>query len=737
MRNLKIFNLIFFLILNFSIRSGFANDQGIQGVVYDATTQIPLVNANILIEGTRLGTVSDNTGTFRLNLPNGTFQVKVTMMGYQTVSREISVSGDWAKLRFPLKTTVLEMDAVSVIGKKYRNVVESPNEESPALELSTTTVTQREIKRQGAKTLIDAMKYVPGALVESRGRKVKQFFSVRGQIYPYPEYSLNGAWQREFHELPYFFSSADIEKIEVIRSSAALLTGLSGMAGVINVVTKEYEQPETAEEVEYGSFGTYRAHLTHGARVGKWGYASGVGFRHTNGPEGKHAAEELANFYGNIGWQPAEKLNIRLNLFHLNGKRELELAEPPADKRFQTELTTFDPVRATFTDLKFHFQPSPTYSTELLLYYSDHQPVSLLEDATTHAVTATSEREFEWGVNLIQAMTLAKNNVLRVGGLYHRWLAPNGKRFYVGRRCDLETYSAVVVNEHQFGRLNVDAGLRWVRTYINEYGAFGIEGSAKGFAKVPAITDTWEPSVFQGNFGLNYDLTHAYSLHFNLAAGEIVPRSGTLDVNFQEPENETRIKLDLGFRAIGEGLGQISVVGFATKQKNAIVLSGETSVIENRIVELYLNRDQDQLGLELELRSARLFQLVDGFLNFTAMSNRVEIDATKERNQEIPRYIGNGGVYFQRNQFDLTILAKYTSGFENDRFAAAAADGIVYPQPLGDFFTIDLTTGWSFGTQRNTRLYLEIQNLTDKKYSTVVGYPDFGRRLTVGIRKAL
>lgn len=728
----------FFLII-FLLQAAFAEGQGIRGVVFDATTQIPLVNANILVEGTRLGTVTDNTGLFRLNLPNaGTFQVKVTMMGYQTLTREVVVDSEaWVELKFALKTTVLEMDAVSVIGKKYRNVVENPKEESPALELSTTTLTQREIKRQGAKTLIEAMKFVPGALVESRGRKVKQFFSVRGQVYPYPEYALNGAWQREFHELPYFFSSADIEKIEIIRSSAALLTGLSGMAGVINIVTKEYAQPETAQEVEYGTFGTYRAHISHGARVGDWGYATGVGFQHTDGPDEKHAAEEIANFYGNLRWQPTAHLNIRFNLFHLNGKRELALAEPPASKRFQTELMTFDPVRATLSDLKFHFQPSPKYSTELLAYYSDRQPVSLLEDPDTYAVSSASERDFEWGVNLTQALKLGQDNVLRVGGLYHHWLAPNGKRFYVGRRCDLETYSLVVVDEHQFGRLNVDAGLRWARTYINEYGAFNINGSPRGFGKVPAVTETWEPSVFQGSVGLNYNLTHAYSLHFNLAAGEVVPRNGTLDLELQAPENETRLKLDLGFRAIAEGLGQVSLVGFMTRQNNAIVLSGQTAEVDDRIFELYLNRNQAQLGLEIELRSARLYQLLDGFVNFTAMSNRAEMDGTMERNRELPRYIGNLGIYLQRGPLDLTLLGKFTSSFENTRFAGPAPDGNVYPQPLGDFFALDLTAGWSFGSRRNTRLYLEIQNLTDKKYSTVVGYPDFGRRFTVGVRRAL
>jgi len=47
----------------------------------------------------------------------------------------------------------------------------------------------------------------------------KQLFSVRGQRYPYPEYSIDGALFREFYEMPYFLSSEDVQRVEVIRSA--------------------------------------------------------------------------------------------------------------------------------------------------------------------------------------------------------------------------------------------------------------------------------------------------------------------------------------------------------------------------------------------------------------------------------------------------------------------------------------------------------------------------------------
>jgi len=623
------------------------------------------------------------------------------------------------------------MEPIEVKSERLRDVIGEPMLESLGLELSTTVVNQAEIRRQGAKSLIDALKYVPSAWIETRGRKVKQFFSVRGQQYPYPEYAVDGAWQREFHELPYFFSSSDIARIEVIRSSAALLTGLSGLAGVVNIIPKEYKLPTTSGEVEYGTFDTPRFHLSHGTTAGNTSYAVGLGSRHTDGPEGKHAAEHMTNFRGSMRWRPTEKLSIRTNLFHLYGKRELARAELPAAQRYQEALERFDPFHATLANVRTHYRPSKKASTELILHYIDRDHIFISESDLPHE--SSREWDYNWGANLIQALSLSNNNSLRVGWLYNHWVAPDGKRFYLGRRCDLETLSAVIVDEHRFGPLSLDAGLRWAKTYINEYGVFNINGSPKGLKNVSPVEDEWEPSILNGSVGAAYYFAKRFSLHFNLASGYIQPRTGTLDVNLEEPQNEMRSKLDVGVRAMRERVGQLSVVGFFTQQKDAIVLSGQTETVNGRVMELYINRDQNQLGVEFEARSASLFNIADLFLNVTAMRSSAESEGEMKHNKEQPQLIMGGGIYASQSQFDLNILWKFVSSYESTRFVASEQGNPPIPQPLGDFHALNATVGRSFGKQHRTRVYLELENLTDKKFSTVVGYPNSGRRFTFGM----
>jgi outer membrane cobalamin receptor len=201
----------------------------------------------------------------------------------------------------------------------------------------------------------------------------------------------------------------------------------------------------------------------------------------------------------------------------------------------------------------------------------------------------------------------------------------------------------------------------------------------------------------------------------------------------EDPENERRIKLDLGVRAAREGIGQLSLVGFFTQQSDAIALSGKTEEMDGRIMELYLNRDQDQLGVEVEARTAPLLESIEPFVNVTAMRARAESKGEMVRNEEQPELIMSGGLYASKLGFDVNVLWKFVSSYESTRFAAGSPPS---PQPLGDFHALDATIGYSFGWKHRARIYLEIENLLDEEFSTMVGYPDLGRRFTVGLRQS-
>lgn len=628
-----------------------------------------------------------------------------------------------------LNSKVYQIDSVNIIApKEYRSLLREPYTEPFSLLPVISTVNVQQIQKQGALTVIDALAYVPGGLTETRGRQVKQFFSVRGQKYPYPDYALNGIWQQEFEELPYFISAADIEKIEIVRSSAALLTGLSGIEGLINIKTREYSGPEANFELEYGSFNSLHSHLSGGSKTSNFSFALGTGYDKSDGPSGKHSEEAMGTFYSRFNWGISEKLNILGSLYFLDGKRELTVAEPPADQRYINMIQNFDPYWSVLSNVKMIYRPNTKLSSELQVFYSYRNP--RFNDEVT--LVSTNEKDIEYGVNFMQSVSLYRSNTVRVGGLIDHWLAPNGKRFYTGKKCNTETFSAVIVDEQRLGPVTLDAGFRWTKTYLIDYAAFNIQGEGGAFRNVTPIHDTWEPATFQGSLGASFHSPGSFSVNFNSAIGQVKPREGTLDIYLDIPQNETRFKLDLG--AVKQlGLtGKITLATFAVFQKNAIALSGTTYTDpENGLIrELYVNRNQNQIGAEFEVVAPRLMNLAEPFFNFTVMKSEVMTDGAMERNRENPVVISGGGVQVDKNNFDFNIFCKYVSPFENIRFAPKTAG----PQPLGDFFAVDFNGGYTFTGKMPLRIYIRVRNLTDKKYSTVVGYPDFGRMIYAGIR---
>jgi len=623
---------------------------------------------------------------------------------------------------------LIEIDSVTIKPSYLPEaIIKKPNSEPVSLQSSVITISAKEISGKGALTLIDALNYIPGGFTETRGRQVKQFFSVRGQKYPYPEYSINGVWQKEFEELPYFFSSSDIEEIEIVRSSAALLKGLSGLAGIIDIKMREYSEPETGIRAEYGTFNTIHTSIRHGNRIGKFSFAAGAGFDHTDGPAGLHAGEEMLNLSTRISWDISDKIKVSGNAFYLDGKRDLALAVYPADQKYIDMVQSFDPYRALLTNLKLSYHPLPRYTSELQLFFSGRNPVFIDEVKAS----TSSERDMEYGFNLIQAFAITPTNTLRGSILYSRWIAPNGKRFYTGKRCDTETWSAVITDEQRFGNFTIDGGIKLNRTYLNEYGAFSLEGDGALFKNVTPLTEIWEPALLQGSLGTALMINKHLSLFLNGSSGQIKPRPGTLNVDLEVPGTETRFKSDIGLNATLNGPSIIKAALFYVKQLDAIVLSGTTLLDPETNIrrELYINRDQFSYGAEIELLPAKIFRHVSPFINITLMKSFKEENGDIMQNLEHPSIISSAGLNTQIKGFDLNMYFRYVSEYENDRFVPASLG----PQPLGDFVTADINAGYTFGKQTTKRIYLKVRNIADNIYSTVNGYPDYGRMVHAGV----
>lgn len=605
-----------------------------------------------------------------------------------------------------------------------RDLIARPFTESPGLETATSMIGRKEIEQMHAYTVIDAMKYVPGAWTETRGRKEKSLFSVRGQRYPYPGYLIDGAWFREFTESAFYLGAANFDRIEVLRSPSALLWGPGSMTGMINLVPRRYERDQTQIESLYGTHNTYRGQASHGEAGAFWNYGVGAGYYHTDGSSGMNARENMTNLYGRAEYQISEDTTLSWTNFGLFGDRQLKLAEPPASTTMQTRRESFDPMSTYLTVAKIRHQAGDDSSTELIGNYGGRR-----FDGHRAGSADWLEEDYECGTSIIHSRKLTERNTVRFNALFNRWVCPDGKRFYVGNPADIRTYSGAIVDDHDFGRLDVSIGYRYTREHIKEFGGFNVEG-AQGSLSSVKVEDEWEDPMHTVNFGASYELTPTWTLFGNTAWGQIAAQNGMLDANLSKPDRQTRYKFDVGARKKVRGFGEASATWFYVRQEDAALASGaKVTGTDGLDYALFENADRRNCGVEFEVRSRRFENGLQFFANATSMKTRRTRSGDWERDKEVPDFIMGGGASYECGKFELVVFGNQVSNYENDRFLPSGAA----PAPLGDY--VELTAQLTYRHDRNTEFFVRVENITDNEYSTVAGYPHDGALVYAGAVK--
>lgn len=103
-----------------AIRSGVVDGSTIAGMVADAETGRPLHGAQVAVVGTQWGTLSNDSGQFRLRrVPPGDHELRAVMLGYESVTVEVpGGSSEGVAVRFVLHPHVW----TSCEGLAYRGV---------------------------------------------------------------------------------------------------------------------------------------------------------------------------------------------------------------------------------------------------------------------------------------------------------------------------------------------------------------------------------------------------------------------------------------------------------------------------------------------------------------------------------------------------------------------------------------------------------------------------------------
>ena len=217
----------------FLLNLGFSENFSIRGYIKNKLTNKPIKNVSVYLKDLRLGTTTDENGYFNFSL-NQNFDnayLEFSHIAYETV-RWRGATQDVIHIK--MKETLLKLDEIVITGTKSEFL-------SSDVPVFTELINNRDIRSSSATTV--------GELIEERAG-VSKIYNFDGSF----NYSLIGLDSKyililkdgqpitgKFNDKVDLdqITTANIEKIEILKGPGSALYGTEAMGGVINIITKD------------------------------------------------------------------------------------------------------------------------------------------------------------------------------------------------------------------------------------------------------------------------------------------------------------------------------------------------------------------------------------------------------------------------------------------------------------------------------------------------------------------
>jgi outer membrane receptor protein involved in Fe transport len=283
----------FFCFILLSFQAIHAQNATVTGRVSD-NNQTPLVGANIVIKGTQKGTITNQEGEYTFEkLEKGEYTFIFSFVGFKNKEQKVTITQEDETFMFNinLQDDFLGLDDVVITGTfNPQSKLEST--------VSITTLDQKTIEQQAARTTGEVIDAIPGFYVESGLGDVNNNIYPRGLpigtgSFRYTALREDGLNNFEVSDKTFFnadgFTKNDltIEKVEGLRGGNAVIFSSNTPGGIINFVSKT-GGTELKGDVKY-TYGTqqlYRVDFNVGGALTedkKWRFNVGGHYRYDKG----------------------------------------------------------------------------------------------------------------------------------------------------------------------------------------------------------------------------------------------------------------------------------------------------------------------------------------------------------------------------------------------------------------------------------------------------------------------
>ena len=207
--------------------------QSVVGVVTDVNSE-PLVGANVIVEGTELGGVTDGEGKFTIETGAGTYDITASFIGYVSHTKTISVGDIVSSVSFALATDVVALSALEVLASRA-------DETTP---VAYTNVTKEEMEiRLGSQDIPMILNTTPSVYATGQGGGAGDArINVRGFNQRNVAVMINGVPQNDMENGWVYWSNWDgvgdaTSSIQMQRGLSAVNLATPSIGGTMNIIT--------------------------------------------------------------------------------------------------------------------------------------------------------------------------------------------------------------------------------------------------------------------------------------------------------------------------------------------------------------------------------------------------------------------------------------------------------------------------------------------------------------------
>ncbi|MDR9399744.1 MAG: TonB-dependent receptor [Salibacter sp.] len=224
----------FFIVL-FSFGSLIAQDGKVTGKIVDASTNESLPGANVIVEGTSIGTISNIDGEFKMKAPSNNFTLVFRFVGYKTVKKSFSIDKDGTDLgTITLEPGANELSTVEIVAS--RSTSETP--------FTFTDLEKKEIEQNlGSRDLPNVLNLSPSVYSTNQGGGAGDSrLNVRGFDQENVAVMINGVPVNDMENGNVYWSNWDglgdaAASIQVQRGISPVNISVPSVGGTVNIIT--------------------------------------------------------------------------------------------------------------------------------------------------------------------------------------------------------------------------------------------------------------------------------------------------------------------------------------------------------------------------------------------------------------------------------------------------------------------------------------------------------------------